>query len=85
MLFRSLGTSGELSVAPRGYRMLGRIPRLSETIVERLIAHFQHLQPLLSASIDDLLTVEGVGDARARSIRDGLARVAETTMLERFV
>ena len=81
----SLDPAQDASAAPRGYRMLGRIPRLSETIVERLIAHFHRLQPLLSAGIDELLAVEGVGDARARSIRDGLARIAETTMLERFV
>ena len=81
----SLDPSVDASAAPRGYRMLGRIPRLSETIVERLIAHFHRLQPLLSAGLDELTAVEGIGDARARSIRDGLARIAETTMLERFV
>ena len=80
-----LGNTLDAAGAPRGYRMLARIPRLSETIVDRLIAHFHRLQPLLSAGIDELLAVEGVGDARARSIRGGLARIAETTMLERFV
>jgi len=58
--------------------------QLSETIVERLVSHFHHLQPLLSASIDELQAVEGIGDTRARYVRDGLARIAETTMLERF-
>ena len=79
-----LGTALDAAVAPRGYRMLARVPRLSETIVERLVSHFRRLQPLLSASIDELQAVEGVGDTRARYIRDGLARIAETTMLERF-
>ncbi len=80
-----LGNALDAAAAPRGYRMLARIPRLSETIVDRLIAHFHRLQPLLSAGIDELLAVEGVGDARARSIRGGIARIAETAMLERFV
>lgn len=79
-----LGTVLDAAVGPRGYRMLARVPRLSETIVERLVSHFHRLQPLLSASIDELQMVEGVGDTRARYIRDGLARIAETTMLERF-
>lgn len=80
-----LGSVTDAPAAPRGYRMLARIPRLSDTIVERLVAHFRRLQPLLSAGMEDLLAVEGVGETRARSIRDGLARIAETTMLERFV
>ncbi len=80
-----LGTVTDAAAAPRGYRMLARIPRLSETIVERLVAHFRRLQPLLHAGMEELLAVEGVGETRARSIRDGLARIAETTMLERFV
>lgn len=79
-----LGNALDTAVAPRGYRMLARVPRLSDTIVERLVSHFHRLQPLLSASIDELQAVEGVGETRARYIRDGLARIAETTMLERF-
>ena len=79
-----LGPVLDAASSPRGYRMLARVPRLTETIVERLVSHFRRLQPLLSASIDELQAVEGVGDTRARYIRDGLARIAETTMLERF-
>lgn len=77
--------SPDSAVGPRGYRMLARVPRIPEAIVERLIAHFGRLQPLLEANIDDLQAVEGVGETRARSIRDGLARLSENTLLERFV
>ncbi len=80
-----LGSAVDVATAPRGYRMLARIPRLSDTIVERIVTHFHRLQPLLAAGLEELLAVEGVGDARARTIRDGLARIAETTMLERFI
>lgn len=75
----------EQVVASRGYRMLARIPRLPEAITDRLIAHFGTLPPLLEASIEDLMRVEGVGESRARSIREGLSRLAESTLLERFV
>ncbi len=81
----SLGSALDAAAAPRGYRMLARIPRLSDVIVDRIVAHFHRLQPLMQAGLDELLAVEGVGDARARQIRDGLARIAETPMLERFV
>ena len=30
------------------------------------------------------LEVEGVGEARARAIKDGLSRVAETSILDRY-
>ena len=45
----------------------------------------RHLQKLLAASIDDLQTVDGVGDSRARSVREGLSRLAESSILERYV
>jgi diadenylate cyclase len=72
-------------ISARGYRLLARIPRLPEVIVERLVAHFSTLQPLLVATTEDLQKVEGVGEARARSIRDGLSRLSEATILERYL
>ena len=71
-------------LSPRGYRLLGRVPRLPEPVVERLIEHFGSLQKLLAASIDDLQSVEGVGEARARSVRDALSRLAESSILDRY-
>ena len=53
--------------------------------MERLIDHFGSLQKLLAASIDDLQAVEGVGDLRARGVREGLSRLAESSILERYV
>ncbi len=72
-------------VSPRGFRLLARVPRLPEIVTDRLVGHFGGLQKLLAASIDDLQTVEGVGEARARSIREGLSRLAESSILERYV
>ena len=82
-----LGTNEHLDnpVSPRGYRLLARVPRLPATVVERLVEHFGGLQKLLAASIDDLQTVEGVGELRARSVREGLSRLAESSILERYV
>lgn len=71
-------------LSPRGYRLLGRVPRLPQTVVERLIEHFGSLQKLLAASIDDLQSVEGVGEARARNVRDALSRLAESSILDRY-
>lgn len=73
------------AVGPRGYRLLSKVPRLPGTIVERLVGTFGGLQRLLAASIEELMTVEGVGEQRARAVREGLSRLAESSILERYV
>ena len=86
---RALGQGGDESldsaVSPRGFRLLARVPRLPPLVVDRLVGHFGSLQKLLAASIDDLQAVEGVGESRARSVREGLSRLAESSILERYV
>jgi len=84
---RALGLGEHLdgAVAPRGYRLLAKVPRLPTSVVERLVEHFDTLQKLLSAGVDDLQAVEGVGELRARSVREGLSRLAESSILERYV
>lgn len=73
------------AVSPRGFRLLAKVPRLPATVVDRLVNHFGGLQKLLAASIDDLKAVGGVGESRARSVREGLSRLAESSILERYV
>ena len=75
----------EAAVSPRGYRLLAKVPRLPRTVVDRLVEHFGGLQKLLAAGIDDLQVVDGVGETRARSVREGLSRLAESSILERYV
>ncbi len=72
-------------VSPRGYRLLARVPRLPAPVVERMVDHFGGLQKLLAASVDDLQMVDGVGELRARSVREALSRLAESSILERYV
>ena len=72
------------SLQPRGYRLLSKIPRLPETIAEHVIERFGTLPKVMRASLADLVEVEGVGEARARAIKDGLSRVAETSILDRY-
>ncbi len=87
---RVLGYAGaadalDAPVSPRGYRLLGKVPRLPRLVVDRLVEHFGSLQKLLSAGIEDLQAVDGVGETRARSVREGLSRLAESSILERYV
>jgi len=80
------GADGKLDeiLAPRGYRLLSRIPRLPDRTVDKLVARFASLHRLMEASLDDLDEVEGIGEARARSIKEGLARLAELSITERY-
>ena len=55
------------------------------SVVDRLVEHFGTLQKLLSAGVEDLQAVDGVGELRARSVREGLSRLAESSILERYV
>jgi diadenylate cyclase len=75
----------DAAVSPRGFRLLAKVPRLPTQIVDRLVEHFGSLQRLLGATVEDLQAVEGVGDARARGVREGLSRLAEASILERYV
>ncbi len=74
----------ESGVEPRGYRLLSRLPRFSEVIIERIVERFVNLQQIMRASLGELEQVEGVGQARAHQVKDGLARLAEAGIFERY-
>ncbi|MHB1712442.1 MAG: DNA integrity scanning diadenylate cyclase DisA, partial [Acidimicrobiales bacterium] len=71
-------------VEPRGYRMLHRLPRFSDAVIERIVERFPNLRQIMRASLADLEQVEGVGEAKAHSLKDGLIRLAETNIFERY-
>ncbi|KXZ38943.1 diadenylate cyclase [Alkalithermobacter thermoalcaliphilus JW-YL-7 = DSM 7308] len=75
----------EYSVHPSGYRILNQIPRLPVHIIENLVQHFEKFQHILKASIEQLDEVEGIGEIRARYIRDGLRRRQEQVLLDRHI
>jgi diadenylate cyclase len=84
MLHLSGGLDLDVSLQPRGYRLLSKIPRLPESVIDKIVGRFGNLQKIMRATIDDLDDVEGVGEARARAIKEGLSRLAETSILDRY-
>lgn len=74
----------DVAVEARGYRLLHRLPRVSEAIIERIVERFVTLPRLMQASLADLEKVGGVGEAKARSVKDGLSRMVEASILERY-
>lgn len=72
-------------IEAKGYRLLARIPRLPETVIDNIVERFGSLSKLMRATIDDLDDVEGVGAARARAIKEGLSRIAESSILDHYI
>jgi diadenylate cyclase len=74
----------DAGLSPRGLRLLSKVPRLPDDVTGLIVAQFSSLQKLLRASVEDLEQVEGVDEARARAIKEALARLAETSLLDRY-
>ncbi|HVP03201.1 MAG TPA: DNA integrity scanning diadenylate cyclase DisA [Solirubrobacteraceae bacterium] len=75
----------DFPVSPRGYRILGRIPRLPKLVVANIVAASGGLDELLAASDVDLEGIEGVGEIRAKDIREGLRRLQEINLVDRYL
>jgi diadenylate cyclase len=75
----------DLPVSTRGYRILSKIPRLPMNIIENLVEEFEKFQRILGASIEELDDVEGIGEVRARIIKESLKRIYEQIQTERHI
>jgi diadenylate cyclase len=73
------------SVQPRGYRVLSHIPRIPEPVIRRVVGDLGGLDTVVRASQRDLEAVDGVGAVRAREIREGLRRLQEHNLVERYL
>jgi diadenylate cyclase len=73
------------SVSPRGYRVLSHIPRVPDTLVRRVVGDLGSLDAIVRASQRDLGRVEGVGAVRAREIHEGLRRLQEHNLVDRYL
>ncbi len=72
----------EVGVYTKGYRILNKIPRMPSNIVENLVLSFKSFQHILAADIDSLDEVDGIGEVRARTIKQSLRRMQEQFMFE---
>jgi diadenylate cyclase len=75
----------DYAVTPRGLRVLSQIPRLPENVARRVVAELEGLDAILRASGRELEAVDGVGQARAREIREGLRRLQEHNLVDRYL
>jgi len=67
----------EVGVYTKGYRILNKVPRMPSSIVDNLINAFKSFQHILVADIESLDEVEGIGEVRARTIKQSLKRMQD--------
>ncbi len=75
----------DLAVGPRGYRVLGRVPRIPKLVVQKITHELGGLEEVLAASDEELAAVDGVGAQRAKDIREGLRRLQEVDLVDRYL
>ena len=75
----------EVGVYTRGYRVLSKIPRMPSNIVENLVKSFKSFQHILVADIPQLDEVDGIGEVRARTIKQSLKRMQEQFVFDNLM
>ena len=75
--YESFENFEDLAVYPKGYRILNKVPRMPSSIVENLVKSFKSFQHILVAEISDLDNVEGIGEVRAKTIKQTLKKMQE--------
>jgi diadenylate cyclase len=75
----------DFPVSPRGYRALGRIPRLPRLVSQKIIRALGGLEEILAAGDEELAAIDGVGETRAKDIREGLRRLQEVDVVDRYL
>ena len=90
MIVKLLGYSDaddfeDVAVYPKGYRILSKIPRVPLTVVENLVKSFRSFQHILLADSEALVAVEGIGEIRAKNIKQTLKRMQDQYMFENVI
>ncbi len=78
-------TDLESPLQPRGYRVLHKIPRLPQGVIDNVVMTLGGLSEIMASPPEKLDMVEGIGEVRSRSIRRGLKRLREQCLIERHI
>ena len=90
MVARSMGIGGDdgqdldSSISPRGLRILAKIPRLPLLTARAVVRGWGSLQAILGATVEEIEATDGVRAGQARTLRDGLSRLAEVSIVDRY-
>ncbi|MGR6765452.1 DNA integrity scanning diadenylate cyclase DisA [Paenibacillus polymyxa] len=81
--YPSSAATSEEYIDARGYRVLNKIPRLPNVIIHNLVERFGRFPHVMTATIEELDEVDGIGEVRARTIKEGLKRLQEQVFIDR--
>ena len=76
------GSLDDVEVSTRGYRLLNKIPKTPSIIIENMIKAFGDFQHIIRATIEELDDVEGIGEVRAKNIKQGIKRMHEQAIYD---
>ncbi|NLO89047.1 MAG: DNA integrity scanning protein DisA [Clostridia bacterium] len=68
------------AVVPKGYRLLNKVVRIPSHVADNLAEAFGTLPNLMNAKISELIEVDGIGEVRARAIKEGLGNLRKTIL-----
>ncbi|MGJ7913541.1 DNA integrity scanning diadenylate cyclase DisA [Neobacillus sp. LXY-1] len=89
VLLKMMGYMGYVHLdenkSARGYRMLNKIPRLPGIIMENLINRFGHLSKIFYATVEELDEVDGIGEVRAKKIKEGFKLIKDRLYTDRHL
>lgn len=72
----------DIEVSSRGFRQLSKIPKMPLAIIENLNDAFGDFQHIIRASTDELDDVDGIGEIRAKNIKQGIKRMHEQVIYD---
>lgn len=75
----------EIGVYTKGYRLLNKVPKMPSNIVDNLVKSFKSFQHILIADIPILDEVDGIGEIRARAIKQALQRMQEQFVFDKLL
>jgi len=71
-------------MTPMGYRILSKLPRIHESLVENLVDRYGSLNGILRAEVEELAEIDDIGHDRARALKEGSVRLVENSFFDRF-
>lgn len=72
----------DIEVATKGYRLLSKIPKTPMSIIDNIVKSLGNFQHAIRATIEELDEIEGIGEVRAKNIKQGIKRLQEQTIYE---
>lgn len=76
------GSLDDIEAQTKGYRILSKIPKMPVAIIDNMRKAFGSFQAIIRASHEELQDVDGIGEVRAKNIKQGIKRIHEQSIYD---